>query len=239
MGLFKSKEIVGIDIGTHSIKVVELKESGKSVHLQSFGLIAVPPQAIVDGAIMDSAAIVESLQRLLREHKIKRKQVAMGLSGLSVIVKKISLPQMSESELEESIHWEAEQYIPFDIDDVNLDFQIIEGGATAEEGKMEVLLVAAKKDKIDDYTGLVIQAGLQPVIVDLDSFALQNAYEINYEVTPGQNVALVNMGAGFTNISVLRSGMTAFTRDISIGGNNYTDALVKEIGRASCRERVS
>jgi type IV pilus assembly protein PilM len=153
----------------------------------------------------------------------------MGLSGHSVIVKKISLPEMTEAELEESIHWEAEQYIPFDIDDVNLDFQIVEGGG-AEEGKMDVLLVAAKKDKIDDYTDLVIQAGLQPVIVDLDAFALQNAWEINYEVVPGRNVALVNIGAGFTNIGVLRNGMTSFTRDISIGGNHYTDAIQKELG---------
>jgi len=126
-GLFKSKEVVGVDIGTHSIKVVELSWSGKAIQLQSFGIAPVPSQAIVDGAILDKGAIVESLQGLLREHKIKRKQAAMGLSGHSVIVKKISLPEMSDAELEESIHWEAEQYIPFDIDDVNLDFQIIEG----------------------------------------------------------------------------------------------------------------
>jgi len=229
MGLFKSKEVVGVDIGTHSVKVVELRWSGKTIQLQSFGIAPVPPQAIVDGAVLDKSAIVEALQGLLREQKIRRKQAAMGLSGHSVIVKKISLPEMTEAELEESIHWEAEQYIPFDIDDVNLDFQIVEGGS-AEEGKMDVLLVAAKKDKIDDYTDIVTQAGLQPVVVDLDAFALQNAWEINYEVVPGRNVALVNIGAGFTNISVLRNGMTSFTRDISIGGNHYTDAIQKELG---------
>jgi type IV pilus assembly protein PilM len=238
MGLFKSKEVVGVDIGTHSIKVVELKLAGKAIHLQTFGIAPVPSQAIVDGAILDKGAIVESLQGLLREHKVKRKQAAMGLSGHSVIVKKISLPEMTEAELEESIHWEAEQYIPFDIDDVNLDFQIVEGGSS-EEGKMDVLLVAAKKDKIDDYTDLLIQAGLQPTVVDLDAFALQNAWEINHEVVPGRNVALVNIGAGFTNIGVLRNGMTSFTRDISIGGNNYTDAIQKEFGMsAEQAERV-
>jgi len=238
MGLFKSKEVVGVDIGTHSIKIVELKLSGKSINLQSFGIAPVPAQAIVDGAILDKGAIVECLQSLLREHKVKCTQAAMGLSGHSVIVKKISLPEMTEAELDESIHWEAEQYIPFDIDDVNLDFQIIEGGSS-EDGKMDVLLVAAKKDKIDDYTDLLIQAGLQPVVVDLDAFALQNSWEINYEVVPGQNVALVNIGAGFTNIGVLRNGMTAFTRDISIGGNHYTDAIQKEFGlSAEQAERV-
>jgi type IV pilus assembly protein PilM len=238
MGLFKSKEVVGVDIGTHSIKVVELRWSGKSVQLQSFGVAPIPAQSIVDGAILDKGAIVDSLQGLLREQKVRRKQAAMGLSGHSVIVKKISLPEMTEAELEESIHWEAEQYIPFDIDDVNLDFQIIEGGSS-EEGKMDVLLVAAKKDKIDDYSDLLIQAGLQPTIVDLDAFALQNSWEINYEAVPGRNVALVNVGAGFTNIGVLRNGMTAFTRDISIGGNNYTDAIQKEFGlSAEQAERV-
>ncbi|HEY6001099.1 MAG TPA: type IV pilus assembly protein PilM [bacterium] len=238
MGLFKSKEVVGVDIGTHSIKVVELRWSGKSIQLQSFGIAPIPAQSIVDGAILDKGAIVDALQGLLREQKVRRKQTAMGLSGHSVIVKKISLPEMTEPELEESIHWEAEQYIPFDIDDVNLDFQIIEGGSS-EEGKMDVLLVAAKKDKIDDYTDLLIQAGLQPTVVDLDAFALQNAWEINYEVAPGQNVALVNIGAGFTNICVLRNGMTSFTRDISIGGNNYTDAVQKELAMsAEQAERV-
>jgi type IV pilus assembly protein PilM len=238
MGLFKSSEVVGVDIGTHSIKVVELRLAGKSIHLQSFGLAPVPSQAIVDGAILDKGAIVESLQGLLHEHKIRRKQAAMGLSGHSVIVKKISLPEMTEAELDESIHWEAEQYIPFAIDDVNLDFQIIEGGSS-EEGKMDVLLVAAKKDKIDDYTDLLIQAGLQPAVVDLDAFALQNSWEINYEAVPGRNVALVNIGAGFTNISVLRNGMTSFTRDISIGGNFYTDAIQKEFGlSAEQSERI-
>jgi len=232
MGLFKSKEVVGVDIGTHSIKVVELRLSGKAINLQSFGIAPVPSQAIVDGAILDKGAIVDSLQGLLREHRIKRKLAAMGLSGHSVIVKKISLPEMTEAELDESIHWEAEQYIPFDIDDVNLDFQIIEGGS-AEEGKMDVLLVAAKKDKIDDYTDLLIQAGLQPSVVDLDAFALQNAWEINHEIVPGRNVALVNIGAGFTNIGVLRNGTTSFTRDISIGGNHYTDAIQKEFGMST------
>jgi len=237
MGLFKSKEVVGVDIGTHSIKVVELKLSGKSINLQSFGIAPVPPQAIVDGAILDKGAIVECLQALLREHKIKCTQAVMGLSGHSVIVKKISLPEMTEAELEESIHWEAEQYIPFDVDDVNLDF-LIEGGSS-EDGKMDVLLVAAKKDKIDDYTDLLIQSGLQPCVVDLDAFALQNSWEINYEVVPGRNVALVNIGAGFTNIGVLRNGMTSFTRDISIGGNHYTDAIQKEFGlSAEQAERV-
>jgi type IV pilus assembly protein PilM len=229
MRLLKSREIVGVDIGTSSVKLVELKESSKGFQLENFAVGPIPSQAIVDGAIMDAGAIVESLQGLIREYKIKRRQAAMGLSGHSVIVKKISLPEMSEEELEESIHWEAEQYIPFDIDDVNLDFQILNSTELSEEGKMDVLLVAVKKDKIDDYTSVLIQAGLNPVIVDLDAFALQNAYEINYEVVPDKNVALVNVGAGIMNINVMRNGMSTFTRDISGGGNQYTEAIQQEL----------
>jgi len=229
MKLFKSKEVVGVDIGTSSVKLVELTESKKGFQLQNFAVGPIPSQAIVDGAIMDAGSIVDSLQGLLREHKIKRTQAAMGLSGHSVIVKKISLPEMSEEELEESIHWEAEQYIPFDIDDVNLDFQILETGESTEEGKMDVLLVAVKKDKIDDYTSVLLQAGLTPAIVDLDAFALQNSYEISYEVEPDKNIALVNVGAGIMNINVLRDGMSTFTRDISVGGNQFTEAIQKEM----------
>ena len=227
MRLLKSKEVVGVDVGTSAVKIVELKETSKGFQLENFAVGAIPPQAIVDGAIMDAGAIVDTLMSLVREYKIKRKQACMGLSGHSVIVKKISLPAMSEDELEESIHWEAEQYIPFDIDDVNLDFQILDTAEPVEEGKMDVLLVAVKRDKIDEYTSVVMQAGMSPVIVDLDAFALQNAYEINYEVVPDKNIALVNVGAGIMNINVLRNGMSTFTRDISIGGNQYTEAIQK------------
>jgi len=229
MRLFKSKEVVGVDIGTNSVKLVELKESSKGFQLENLAVGTIPPQAIVDGAIMDAGAIVDTIQDLMREHKVRRRQACMGLSGHSVIVKKISLPEMSEEELEESIHWEAEQYIPFDIDDVNLDFQIIESAEPVEEGKMDVLLVAVKKDKIDEYQSVLIQAGINPVVVDLDAFALQNAYEINYEVVPDKNIALVNVGAGIMNINALRNGVSTFTRDISIGGNQYTEAIQKEL----------
>ncbi len=229
MRLFKSKEVIGVDIGTSSVKLVELKETSKGFQLENFAVGNIPSQAIVDGAIMDAGAIVDTIRNLVREYKIKRKLVCMGLSGHSVIVKKISLPVMTAEELEESIHWEAEQYIPFDIDEVNLDFQILESTETSEEGKMDVLLVAVKRDKIDDYTSVLIQAGLSPAIVDLDAFALQNAYEINYEIVPDKNIALVNVGAGIMNINVMRNGMSIFTRDISIGGNQYTEAIQKEL----------
>jgi len=146
-----------------------------------------------------------------------------------VIVKKISLPTMTEAELAESIYWEAEQYIPFDIHDVNLDYQILNRGDVGGKSSMDVLLVAAKKEKIADYTGVISQAGRQAVVIDVDAFALQNAYEANYGTDPGAVVVLLNVGASATNINILEGDQSVFTRDISTGGNAYTEALQKEL----------
>jgi type IV pilus assembly protein PilM len=155
----------------------------------------------------------------------------LSVSGHAVIVKKITLPEMTEEELAESIKWEAEQYIPFDIQDVNMDFQIL-NTFIGPEGKpqMNVILVAVKKDKLNDYHALAIEAGLDPIIVDVDAFALENMYSINYDPVEGEAVALVNVGASVTNINVLLSGHFAFTRDISIGGNRFTESIQKEMG---------
>src|SRR5688500_589013 len=147
----------------------------------AFGAESVPPDSIVDGAIIDGAAVADAIRRLFEGRGIKTKDVAASLSGNAVIVKKITLPVMTEAELGESIYWEAEQYIPFDIQDVNLDYQIVDAGDAAK-GTMDVLLVAAKKEKLADYTGVISQAGRSAVVVDVDAFALQNAYEVNYGI---------------------------------------------------------
>ena len=161
--------------------------------------------------------------------KVSTKDVAASLSGNAVIVKKISLPSMTEAELAESIYWEAEQYIPFDIQDVNLDYQILDRGDVGGKSTMEVLLVAAKKEKIADYTGVIGQAGRVAVVIDVDAFALQNAYEVNYGTEPDAVVVLLNAGASATNINILHGDQSVFTRDISTGGNAYTEALQKEL----------
>ena len=184
-GLGKSKAVVGLDIGSSAVKAVELKPAGKGYKVTAFAIEPVPPDSIVDGAIIDGAAVADAIRRLFENKAFKTKDVAASLSGNAVIVKKISLPVMTEAELAESIYWEAEQYIPFDIQDVNLDYQILDAGTGADsKGTMEVLLVAAKKEKIADYTGVISQAGRVPVVVDVDAFALQNAYEINYGLEP-------------------------------------------------------
>ena len=226
----RAKALVGLDIGSSAVKAVELKTAGKSYKVTGFGTEALPPDSIVDGAIIDGAAVADAIRRLFDTHHIKTKDVAASLSGNAVIVKKISLPIMSDAELAESIYWEAEQYIPFDIQDVNLDYQILEPGDPASQTPaMEVLLVAAKKEKIADYTGVIAQAGRAAVVVDVDAFALQNAFEVNYGIEAGQVVVLLNAGASATNINILQGDQSVFTRDISIGGNAYTEALQKEL----------
>jgi type IV pilus assembly protein PilM len=144
-----------------------------------------------------------------------------------VIVKKVSLPAMSREELDEQIRWEAEQYIPFDVNEVNLDFQILGGGN--DDGQMEVLLVAAKKDLIDDYVQVIHEAGLVPVAIDVAAFAVENAFEANYDVSPGQTVALVNVGAQVVNINIVSNGVPCFTRDITTAGNQYTEEIQKAL----------
>ena len=229
-GLSKSKPVVGLDIGSSAVKAVELKAAGKGYKVAAFGVEPVPPDSIVDGAIIDGAAVADALKRLFENKAFKSKEVAASLSGNAVIVKKINLPVMTDAELSESIYWEAEQYIPFDIQDVNLDYQILNPGTAGDSaGTMEVLLVAAKKEKIADYTGVISQAGRTPVVVDVDAFALQNAYELNYGLEPDHVVVLLNAGASAININIIAGDQSVFTRDISIGGNAYTEAVQKEL----------
>jgi type IV pilus assembly protein PilM len=227
----KNRSVVGLDIGSSAVKAVELKPAGKGFRVAAFGSEAVPPDAIVDGAIIDGVAVAESIRRVFeRNAAFKAKDVCASLSGNAVIVKKITLPVMTESELAESIYWEAEQYIPFDIQDVNLDYQILDPGTGPDSrGSMDVLLVAAKKEKIGDYTSVIAQAGRTPVIVDVDAFALQNAFEVNYGLEPGGIVVLLNAGASAININILQGDQSVFTRDISMGGNAYTEAVQREL----------
>src|ERR1051326_9088580 len=206
----KSKNVVGLDIGSSAVKLVELKEKkGGTYQLLRMGIERLSPEAIVDGSIMDSSLVVETISRLNSKKTVKNSNYATSLSGHSVIIKKITLPAMSPEELAESIQWEAEQYIPFDINDVNL--------------------VAVKKEKINDYTSVISQTGKVPVLVDVDAFALQNCYEMNYSLDDGKVLALVNVGASVTNVNVLSGGTSLFWRDITFGGNQYTDAIQREL----------
>ena len=226
---FGSKSVVGLDIGSSSVKAVELTRRGRSkeFELTHLGIASMPAEAIVQGAFLNSSAIVEGIREAIEKAKIRTKNVAAAVSGHSVIVKKVSLPAMTRDELDEQIRWEAEQYIPFDVNEVNLDFQILNGGGG--EGQMEVLLVAAKKDLVDDYVQVIREAGLVPAAIDVAAFAVENAFEANYEVRPDEVVALVNIGAQVVNINIISNGAPAFTRDITTAGNQYTEEIQKAL----------
>jgi type IV pilus assembly protein PilM len=221
--------MVGLDIGSSSVKAVELSRRGRSkeFELTHLGVAPMPAEAIVQGAFLNSSAIVEGIREAIEKAKIRTKNVAAAVCGHSVIVKKVSLPAMTREELDEQIRWEAEQYIPFDVNEVNLDFQILNSGAG--EGQMEVLLVAAKKDLVDDYVQVIREAGLVPAAIDVAAFAVENAFEANYEVRPGEVVALVNIGAQVVNINIISNGAPAFTRDITTAGNQYTEEIQKAL----------
>jgi type IV pilus assembly protein PilM len=226
--LFSKKiEPIALDIGSTFIKLVQLKGSNKNYQLKKFGMVPLPPEVIVEGAVMDAGRVVEAIRELLTSQKVTTKEVAISVSGSSVIIKRVSVADMTDEELAESIKWEAEQYIPFSIDDVNVDFQKL--GAGAAEGQADVLLVAVKKDKINDYVNLVKEAGLEPVVMDVDAFALANMYELNYVIEEG-TTALLNIGASVMNINILKDGISIFTRDITVGGNRYTEALQRDFG---------
>ncbi len=222
------KLAVGLDIGSSSVKLVHLRESKRGFVLDSFGVAPLPPEAIVDGALMNSAAIVDAIRELFAQAKIKNKNVALGISGHSVIIKKISLPKMTKEELDESIQWEAEQYIPFDVKDVNIDVKLLGTGDDAT-GHMDVLLVAAKKDMINDYSAVIAEAGLVPTVVAVDAFAVQRAFETSYEISHTDTVVLINVGASVVNINVIAQGVTTFTRDVSMGGNQFTEEIQKQL----------
>ncbi len=222
--------LIGLDIGSGAIKLVQLKKSGKGYKLEKFGIKELDPEWIVEGSISNPGKVVSEIKALLEEQKVHVKNVALSVSGHSVIVKRIQLPLMTEDELAESIRWESEQHIPFDIKDVNMDYHVL-GKIENQEGpaQMDVALVAVKKDKLQEYTGLATDAGLTPVVVDVDAFTLGNMYEANYEIKEGEIIALINMGASVMNINILKGGNFAFTRDISIGGNRYTETIQREL----------
>lgn len=220
------KNLVGLDIGSSSVKAVELQNRRGTVELVSLGYENLPSDTIVDGQIMELNNVSNVVSSIFREHQIKTDRVVAGVSGHSVIIKNIVVPQMTEEELEESIDWHAEEHIPFDIADVSLDYQIT--GRTHDA--LQVLMAACKRDKIANVKQAIQLAGKQPAIIDVDAFALQNCYEVNYQPAPGQVVALLNIGAATMNINILNGTKSVFTRDVSVGGNQYTGLLQKELG---------
>ena len=230
--LSSKRQLIGLDIGSSAIKLVQLKEVKGRYVLQKCGVKPLEPEVIVDGTVMDEGRVVVAIRELMTEQGIKNKHAAISISGHAVIVKKISLPPMPDNELAEQVKLAAEQYIPFDINEVNLDFHVLNGAESSDDGdgQMSILLVAAKKDKVNELCELVKTAGLSPSVMDVDAFAIQNMHEVNYPVTKGDVTTIVNIGASVMNVNIVQSGASLFTRDIPLGGNRYTEAIQRELG---------
>jgi type IV pilus assembly protein PilM len=228
MWIHRAKSLVGIDIGSHAIKLVHFSQAGAQLQLLNLAMLPIPPDTVVDGAIGEPAVILDALRRLGALEKIAVKDVALALSGHSVIVKKVQMVRMSEEELATAMPYEAEQHIPFDVYDVNTDFQILDAAdkAGGKGGQMDVLLAAAKKERVEELSRVAQAANLRPVVVDVDMLALSNAFERNYpEEIVGHVISLVHLGASMMTVLILKDGMSTFQRDIPIGGNQYTAEL--------------
>ena len=222
-----ARTCIGLDIGTSAIKLVQLKVGRKGTVLQNFGVEPTPAQAIVDGAVMNPGSLVEAIRTLTSRIHLRGKDMAIALSGNSVIVKRVTIPHMEGSALDEQIEWEIKQNIPFNRDEVAVDHAVLV--EKTPQGQMEVLLVAAKKDVTNQYMQVVREAGFNPVVVDAAAFALQNAVEASVGFTPGETVALINAGAASSTISVVSDGLPSFNRDVAVGGQTYTEAIQQRL----------
>ena len=222
----KKKSVAGLDVGSSSIKMVELEGRADNLSLVSLGFENLPSDTIIDGQIMELNTVSDTIRNLCVNHGINADQVVTGVSGHSVIIKNIVLPPMSRDELEESIDWHAEEHIPYDLADVSLDYQV-----TAEtQDATHVLIAACKRERIDNMRQAIQLSGRQPVVIDVDTFALQNCYEVNYSPSDSDVVTLLNIGASTMNVNIVRGTRSLFTRDITVGGSQFTDVLQRSLG---------
>lgn len=220
--LSKQKLAVGLDIGSHSVKVCEFAEAGKKTKLISLGTAQLPVGAVEDGELRDPETVAEIIKKLIDNLGIKSKKVAISISGYSVIMKKINLAVMTEEELQHHIQAEAEQYIPFDIDEVYIDFQDLHTNQD-DEGRTDVMLVAAKKEVVNRYIEMLEGIGLKVVVVDVDAFALENAFELS--MGQDDNVILVDIGSSKMNINIISGGASVFARDVFLGSRQLTEQI--------------
>ena len=220
--------LTGLDIGSHSIKLVRLKARQGGYQLVNFGVMPLPTRAIVDHTILDEGGVVTAIRNLIRMEQIGARDTAVALPGQAVLMKTLRLPRMRDRELAEAMQWEAEQHIPFDMADVNLDFRVLPSGNEPGE-QMDVLLVAARKTTVADRTALLTAAGLRPVVVDGDALAMANAFEAAHGLAQVPT-ALVDIGASAMNVNITANGATLFQRAVVIGCDRYTSAVQTAFG---------
>src|ERR1051325_6830971 len=222
----KKKSVAGLDVGSSSIKMVELEGKADSLSLVNLGFENLPSDTIIDSQIMELNTVSDVIRNLCVNPGVNAENVVTGVSGHSVILKNIVLPPMSREELEESIDWHAEEHIPYDLADVSLDYQV-----TAESAEStNVLIAACKRERIDNIKQTIQLAGKTPVVIYVDTFALQNCYEVNYEPTDDDVVTLLNIGASTMNVNIVKGTRSLFTRDITVGGSQFTDVLQRSLG---------
>jgi type IV pilus assembly protein PilM len=225
-----SKQLVGLDIGSSSIKLAEMQETPKGYILNRFFQMPLEKGIIIDGVALEQQELASKIKELFKRSGCKRKNVVTSISGHSVIVKKVTFPTLEENELRDLIKDEAGKYLPFDdMEAVSYDFQIL-GENEFNPNQMDVIIVAAKKDIVNGYTDAIRQVGYVPVIMDVDSFALETMYEENYDFEDNEMAVLINIGASITNVNVVRGGMSIFTRDFTLAGNSITEAIQQKLG---------
>lgn len=225
---FKSKKVIGLDIGTSSIKLAEMDFSGKGAQLLSFGFVPTPPNAVSGGDIVDVSAVGMAVQSLVADVASKRKNVATAMWGTAVIVKKVTIPNMDKKLIRDQIRFEAEQYIPFDINNISLSHHVLSTSGSPDT--LDILLIAAQNELVNQYTRVVEMSGLQCSVLDVSGFALANAFELNYGKFVGEVIGILNFGASITNFVVIQNGEVIFCRDIPVGGANYTNEIHKAMG---------
>ncbi|MFZ9595947.1 MAG: type IV pilus assembly protein PilM [Bdellovibrionia bacterium] len=217
---------IGLSLGTTSVKLVELKKAGKAWKLIHFAMAQLPDDVIVNREVVNSLRLVETIKSVTSQLKLSSKSVCTGMSGNSLMIKRMTLDIASLKEADEQVAWEAEQYLPFDISEVVLDYQIL---SRSKEGKTDLILVAVKRSVLEGFMDSIEQSGLHPKIVDTDFFALQNLYETNYSLHESETVGIVDIGASSIKLVALQAGVPIFTRDSGLGGRNLTVEIQKSL----------
>ena len=223
-----AKQVFGLDIGSSAIKLVEADKKRNGWVIKNFSSVSLPEDSIIDGEIVNHAAVVEAIKGLVKESSVRGKAVCTSLAGASVIIKHIAIPKTNPRELGDQVYFEAEQYIPFDMSEISLDYEVVQ--EDMGDGKMDILLVAAKKDFIEKRLAVVKDAGLEPEVLDVDVLALANVFWENYELPPENAVVLVDLGASLTKINIVSSSASIFTRDVAVGGKNLTQEIQNKLG---------
>lgn len=232
----REKNYLSLDIGSSSVKMLEVRGSGTAINVLNASITQLPANAVQGNVVQDSESVTRVIQTFKEKHHIKATEVIASVPGPAVIVKRATFPAQSPQELEETILFEAGNFIPESLDDVNLDYQVLNKNLGADS--VEVLLVAVRKDVLNSYVTAISKAGLVPVVVDVDYFALENMFEVNYPSNAEEVIALINIGARYSSINILKGKQSIFTSDAPVGGRELTQALVRELGLNSDQAEV-